>query len=144
MIWKHTRTKMETPCKWKYNDLMEWKTWWQKVNLLVLSNFFFRRHVFKMLSAAEASKSLYMREKVKKNLSEKILLSTYNKGYCYQVLWLSFWKILIRPCGDAKSRMWCCSGSFRIELPFPICRCISTHLKMQTFENIPDIFTSNR
>ena len=36
----------------------------QKVELLVLSNFFLCRHVFKRLSAAEASESVYMRERV--------------------------------------------------------------------------------
>ena len=33
--------------------------------MLVLSNFFFCRHVFKKTSAAEASESVYMRETVK-------------------------------------------------------------------------------
>ena len=37
----------------------------QKEKLLVLSNFFFCHYVFKKLSAAEASESVYMRERVK-------------------------------------------------------------------------------
>ena len=41
------------------------KTLWQKEKLLVLSNFFFCRHVFKKPPAAEASESVYMRERVK-------------------------------------------------------------------------------
>ena len=45
-------------------SFLEQKTWCQKEKLLVLSNFFFSRHVFKKLSAAEASESNYMRERV--------------------------------------------------------------------------------
>ena len=37
---------------------------WKKEKLLVLSNFFFYHYVFKKLSAAEASESIYMRERV--------------------------------------------------------------------------------
>ena len=37
---------------------------WQKEKLLVLSNFFFCHYVFKKLSAAEVSESIYMRERV--------------------------------------------------------------------------------
>ena len=40
------------------------KTLWQKEKLLVLINFFCCHYVFKKLSAAEASGSVYMREKV--------------------------------------------------------------------------------
>ena len=56
---KHTRTKLKTPFKWKYNNLIALKTRWQKEKILVLSNFFFCRHIFKRLSAAEASESVY-------------------------------------------------------------------------------------
>ena len=42
-----------------------WKTLWQKKKLLVLSNFFFCHYVFKKASVAEASESVYMRERVK-------------------------------------------------------------------------------
>ena len=38
---------------------------WQKEKMLVLSNFFFCHYVFKKLSAAEASESVYIREWVK-------------------------------------------------------------------------------
>ena len=38
---------------------------WQKEKLLVLSNFFFFHYVFKKSSAAEASESVFMRERVK-------------------------------------------------------------------------------
>ena len=41
---------------------------WQKEKLLVLSNIFFCHYVFKKPSAAEASESVYMRERVKKNM----------------------------------------------------------------------------
>ena len=56
--------------------MKEWKIWllgiltkiektlWQKEKLLVLSNFFFCHYVYKTLSAAEASESIYMRERV--------------------------------------------------------------------------------
>ena len=37
----------------------------KKEKLLVLSNFFFCHFVFKKLSAAEASESVYMRERIK-------------------------------------------------------------------------------
>ena len=43
----------------------KWKTLWQKEKLLVLSNFSFCHYVFKTASAAEASESVYMRERVK-------------------------------------------------------------------------------
>ena len=46
-------------------DDKKWKTLWQKEKLLVLSNFFFCHYVFKKPSAAEASESVYMRERVK-------------------------------------------------------------------------------
>ena len=36
---------------------------WQKEKLLVLSNFFFCHYVFKKLSAAEASESVYVRKR---------------------------------------------------------------------------------
>ena len=64
-LWKHTRIFLETPLQWKYNHWIELKTWWQKEKLLVLSNFFFCLHVFKKLSAAEVSQSVYIRECVK-------------------------------------------------------------------------------
>ena len=51
--------------KRKYNNWIELKTWGQKEKLLVLSNFIFCRHVFKRLSAAEASESVFMRERFK-------------------------------------------------------------------------------
>ena len=41
------------------------KTLWQKEKLHVLCNFFFCHYVFKKPSAAEASESVYMRERVK-------------------------------------------------------------------------------
>ena len=41
------------------------KTLWQMEKLLVLSNLFFCHYVFKKLSAAEASESVYIRERVK-------------------------------------------------------------------------------
>ena len=56
--------------KWKISIIKwitydeKWKTLWQKEKLLVLSNFYFCHYVFKNLSAAEASKSVYMRERV--------------------------------------------------------------------------------
>ena len=40
------------------------KTLWQKEKLLVVSNFFFCHYVFKKPSAAEASESINMRERV--------------------------------------------------------------------------------
>ena len=45
---------------------------WQKEKLLVLSNFFFCHYVFKKLSAAEASESVYMRERVKRDRNIKL------------------------------------------------------------------------
>ena len=41
-----------------------WKTLWQKGKLHILCNFFFCHYVFKKPSAAEASESVYMRERV--------------------------------------------------------------------------------
>ena len=41
------------------------KILWQKEKLLVLSNFFLCHYVFKKPSAAEASESVYMWERVK-------------------------------------------------------------------------------
>ena len=46
------------------------KKHWQKEKLLVLSNFFFCHYVFKKLSAAEVSESVYMRERVKQTSIE--------------------------------------------------------------------------
>ena len=46
------------------NLCLKMKTLCQKEKLLVLSNFFFCHYVFKKLSAAEASESIYMRERV--------------------------------------------------------------------------------
>ena len=64
-LWKQTQKDLEIPFKWKYNNWIELKTSWQKEKLLVLSNFFFCRQVFKKPSAAEASESIYIRERVK-------------------------------------------------------------------------------
>ena len=52
---------MDNSYDWK------WKTLWQKEKLLILSNFFFCHYVFKRPSAAKASESVFMRERV--NLS---------------------------------------------------------------------------
>ena len=52
---------LETPLKWKYSNWIELKTWWQKEKL-------FWHHVFKMSSVVEASKSVYMRERVNKDV----------------------------------------------------------------------------
>ena len=55
-----------------YNGMdKKWKILWQKEKLLVLSNFFFCHYVFKKPSAAEASKSVYMRERVTKYIVQK-------------------------------------------------------------------------
>ena len=43
----------------------KWITLWQKEKLHILCNFFFCHYVFKKPSAAKASESIYMREKVK-------------------------------------------------------------------------------
>ena len=43
----------------------KWKTLLQKEKLHILCNFFFCHYVFKKPSAAEASESVYMRERVK-------------------------------------------------------------------------------
>ena len=40
------------------------KTLWQKEKLLILSNFFFCHYIFKKLSAAEVSESIYITERV--------------------------------------------------------------------------------
>ena len=47
------------------NPMTKRGTLWQTEKLLVLSNFFFCHYVFKKLSTAEASESIYMRERVK-------------------------------------------------------------------------------
>ena len=64
--------------KWKIS-IIEWitydwkcKTLWQKEKLHVLCNFFFCHYVFKKPSAAEASESVYMRERVKWKTGEKL------------------------------------------------------------------------
>ena len=72
-LWKRTRNCLETPFTWKYNNCTELKTWWQKEKLLILSNFFFCCHVFKKLSAAEASESVYMRWRDKFPLADTFL-----------------------------------------------------------------------
>ena len=57
------------------------KSLWQKEKLHVLCNFFFCYYVFKNLSAAEASESVYMRERV--NASMFFLLpQTYTNPNC--------------------------------------------------------------
>ena len=66
--------------KWKISIIewitydLKWKTLWQKEKLLDLSNFFFCHYVFKKLSAAGASESVYMRERVKQLLSQQFLI----------------------------------------------------------------------
>ena len=58
----------------------KWKTLWQKEKLLVLSNFFFCHFVFKMSSAAEASESVYMRERVNILSFTKIIHILFSKS----------------------------------------------------------------
>ena len=57
--------KIENLYNWMDNLWLKWKTLWQKEKLLILSNFFLCHYVFKKLFAAEASESIYMRERVK-------------------------------------------------------------------------------
>ena len=68
----------------------KWKTLCQKEKLLVLSNFFFCHYVFKKSSAAEVSKSVYMRERVNGDIDsevEKNLVILYmNPRRAYQPL----------------------------------------------------------
>ena len=51
---------------------------WQKEKLHVLCNFFFCHYVFKKPSAAEASESVYMRERVKTTLPGNFV--NFNSG----------------------------------------------------------------
>ena len=59
------------------------KTLWQKEKLHVLCNFFFCHYVFKKPSAAEASESVYMRERVKA-ISINTFFSNYSLISCEQ------------------------------------------------------------
>ena len=52
----------------------KWKTLWQKEKLHVLCNFFFCHYVFKKPSAAEASESVHMRERVNYRNYPKLVL----------------------------------------------------------------------
>ena len=57
---KTSRQKHRKSLYMKNNNWIDLKTWWHKKKLLVLSNFFICRHVFKKLSAAGGvRKSLY-------------------------------------------------------------------------------------
>ena len=42
-LWKHTRNCLETPFKWKYNNWIELKIWWQMEKLLKKSSAAWRR-----------------------------------------------------------------------------------------------------
>ena len=53
---------------------------WQKEKFLVLSNYFFCHYVFKNPSAAEASESVYMREKVIRWPCQKNILYTLSRN----------------------------------------------------------------
>ena len=66
-LWKHTRKKLETPIKLKYNNWIELKTWWQKEKLLVLS------HVFAMFS-----KSFLLQRRQKAPLWGKCLIHIHS------------------------------------------------------------------
>ena len=57
--------KLENLYNWMDNLWLKVKTLWLKEKLLVLSNFFFCHYVFKKPSAAEASESVHMSERVK-------------------------------------------------------------------------------
>ena len=61
-LWKRLSKSTANPFKWKNNNWIELKSCRKKEKLLVLSNFFFCRHVFKKPSASKASESVYMRE----------------------------------------------------------------------------------
>ena len=76
---------------------------WQKEKLHVLCNFFFCHYAFKKPSAAEASKSVYMRERVKCEMGERVdafELSLCSIKYVFQ--WLGkynsnlFYRIIIK------------------------------------------------
>ena len=58
----------------------KWKTLWQKEKLHILCNFFFCHYVFKKPSAAEASESVYMRERV--NVIWKFTIFAYLEKSC--------------------------------------------------------------
>ena len=66
--------------EWITYDI-KWKTLWQKEKLYVLCNFFFCYYVFIKPSAAEASESVYMRERVN-------LFPLANKFWCICRWWL--------------------------------------------------------
>ena len=57
------------------------KTLWQKEKLLVLSNFFFCHYVFKKPSAAEASESVFMKERVKGSAAD----DTYKRAFVKRI-----------------------------------------------------------
>ena len=46
-LWKHLRKNLEKLHKGKYNNQIKLKPLWQKVKLLIMSNFTFCRNVFK-------------------------------------------------------------------------------------------------
>ena len=60
---------------------------WQKKKLLVLSNFFFCRYVLKKLSAAEASKSFYMRERFNMNMKWVLYYEVCSYILSLSLLW---------------------------------------------------------
>ena len=68
-LWQRQGKSTENPFKWKNNNWID-KTWWKKEILLV----------FKKLSAAEVSESVYIRERVK-------------------TIWLNSWR--------SNDRKWC-------------------------------------
>ena len=78
--------KMENLYNWMDNLWLKWKTLWQKEKFLVLSNFFFCHYVFKNQSAAKASESVFMRERVKKANGKLI---SYCLSPCFYFTFLS-------------------------------------------------------
>ena len=66
------------------------KTCRQKEKLLVLSNFLFFRHVFRKPSAAVASESVYLRERVKvfiRREKKHVCASMLNRNCLTEVFW---------------------------------------------------------
>ena len=65
-LWTYfVKTSKISIIEWIITYDKKWKTLWQQEKLHILCNFFFCHYVFKKPSAAEASESVYMRERVK-------------------------------------------------------------------------------
>ena len=112
------------------------KTLWQKEKVFVLSNFFIGHYVFKKLSAAEASESVSLRERVNRTWKQKGKLLMMNLFSFFHIV---FKPRLLQRCQIASV---CEKGLIRIIQAYSFGKKVSYHNHQTYFEILLGIWAA--